>query len=72
MDRPLQQTAAYWREECLKADDMVALLEARIKKMEMALGWIRTKASDRKNPAISFVADKALRGEDFSPLRETE
>ena len=44
-------------------------MKARIEELEVALTWIKKKATDKRNPSISFVADKVLRGEQFSPLR---
>lgn len=44
-------------------------LAARVEALEKALRWIEKKAADKRNPAISFVAHKALAGEELSPLR---
>jgi hypothetical protein len=44
-------------------------MKARIEALEVALTWIKKKSVDKRNPSISFVAEKVLRGEQFSPLR---
>lgn len=47
----LERVTALWREAGLDA-----------KRCRVALEYIRKKAADRRNPAISFVADQALKG----------
>lgn len=40
-----------------------------IDRMRTALEWIKKKTADKRNPAVAFVCEKLLAGEDFSPLR---
>jgi hypothetical protein len=43
--------------------------EADRRRLRGALETIRAQTADKRNSAISFVADQALRGIDPSPLR---
>ena len=36
------------------------------------LEWIKRKTADKRNPAVAFVCDKLLKGEEFSVLREND
>ena len=63
-DSVVTKVLSKWIENVLRA-----VYEDEIMPLREALTFIRDKATDRSNPQIAFVADKALKGESLSPLR---
>lgn len=74
--RPLQQTADYWRRECLKSDDKVASLEGENKQLSADLAVMAEHANALSAiyrealEAVAGFGDVDLSGEWPGPLRD--